>query len=282
MARNSSANSPIIDWYGALGGGIVIDEPAQCRSSCPHAASRRTRRQLIDELQLAHEQIQDAVTRAVDAGRKIAARLRIGYLSAAIGHHLLGLIDSFQRSHPGCEVSITETTLADLFGPLRRAEIDLSILPLPVREHDLTVGPVLMTEPALIAAQSGHRLSRRNSVSLDDLRDETILSVRHLPPYWIQHHHAAEDPRPASVNPPLPATTPEVSGFPELLTFVAAGRGVAVVGEQSAAYYTRPGLTCLPCADLPPFQYAVVWRTTVRDANANAFVRYASHVNRTC
>ncbi len=62
-------------------------------------------RQLVDELLVAHEQIQDAVTRAVDAGRKIAARLRIGYMSAAIGHHLLGLIDSFQRPHPGCEVT---------------------------------------------------------------------------------------------------------------------------------------------------------------------------------
>lgn len=46
-------------------------------------------RQLVDELLVAHEQIQDAVTRAVDAGRKIAARLRIGYMSAAIGYHLL-------------------------------------------------------------------------------------------------------------------------------------------------------------------------------------------------
>jgi DNA-binding transcriptional LysR family regulator len=239
-------------------------------------------RQLVDELLVAHEQIQEAVTRAVDAGRKIAARLRIGYMSAAIGHQLLGLIDSFQRSHPGCEVSITETALADLFGPLRRAEIDLCILPLPVREHDLTVGPVVMTEPALIAAPSGHRLTRRTSVSPEDLRDETILSVRHLPPYWTQHHHAAEDRQPATVNPPLPATTPEVSGFQEMLTFVAAGRGVAVVGEQSAAYYTRPGLTCLPCADLPPFRYAIVWRTAAHDANATAFVQHATRLNKTC
>lgn len=148
--------------------------------------------------------------------------------------------------------------------------------------HDLTVGPVLMTEPALIAVASGHRLTRRTSVSPEDLRGETILSVRHLPPYWIQHHHAAEDREPATVKPPLPATTPEVSGFQELLTFVAAGRGVAVVGEQSAAYYTRPGLTCLPCADLPSFRYAIVWRTAVHDANATAFVHHANRLNKTC
>ncbi|PZS18892.1 MAG: LysR family transcriptional regulator [Pseudonocardiales bacterium] len=238
-------------------------------------------RRLVDELQLAHEQIQDAVTRAVDAGRKIAARLRIGYMSAAIGHQLLGLIDSFERSHPGYEVSITETALTDLFGPLRRAEVDLCILPLPVREDDLTVGPVLMTEPAVIAVASGHRLTRRTTVSPEDLRGETILGVRHLPPYWTQHH-AAGDRQPATGDPTLPAKKPDVSGFQELLTFVAAGRGVAVVGAQSAAYYTRPGLTCLPCADLPPFEYAVVWRTAVRNANTTAFVRHASHLNKTC
>lgn len=67
-----------------------------------------------------------------------------------------------------------------------------------------------------------------------------------------------------------------MSGFQELLTLVAAGRGVAVVGEQTATYYPRPGLVCLPCADLPPFEYALVWRTAAHDANGTAFLRHAA------
>ncbi|CAM5268796.1 hypothetical protein STENM327S_07812 [Streptomyces tendae] len=62
-------------------------------------------------------------------------------MSAAVARRVLPLVDAFHAGTPGCRVTIRETALDDLHGPLRRVEVDLSILPLPVAEPDLAVGP---------------------------------------------------------------------------------------------------------------------------------------------
>jgi DNA-binding transcriptional LysR family regulator len=84
-------------------------------------------------------------------------------MSAAVARHVLTLVDTFHARTPGCRVTIRETALADLCGPLRRGEIDLSILPLPVAEPDLTVGPVLLSEAALLAVATDHHLAQRTA-----------------------------------------------------------------------------------------------------------------------
>lgn len=227
-------------------------------------------RRLVEDLTPAHAQIQAAVAAAVDAGRNIATRLRVGYMSAAVGRELLVLIDTFERAQPGCRVSITETALADLFGPLRRDEVDVCILPLPVREDDLCVGPVLLSEPATVALPRKHRFADRDELSLNELEDETLLEVDNLPDYWSDCHRAG-----SVAGSPQKART-QITGFQELLTFVEAGRGVAVVGAQSAGYYPRPGLVYVPVVNLAPFEYAAVWRASRYGPTAEAFVRHAS------
>src|SRR5205814_5791956 len=111
-------------------------------------------RQLRDDLSPAYAQIQAAIAAATTAGRGETGELRLGYMSAAVARRLLALVDTVRSHTPGVQVSIRETTLADLCGPLRRAEVNLSVLPLPVAEPDLTVGPVLLSEAALLAVWS--------------------------------------------------------------------------------------------------------------------------------
>jgi DNA-binding transcriptional LysR family regulator len=212
-------------------------------------------RRLVADVAPTRAQLDRAVATAVEAARRIEARLRIGYMSAAVGRELLALVDSFQHEKPAAEVSITETALIDLFGPLRAGDIDVSVLPLPVRENDLRVGTVLYAERAVAALQRTHRLADRTE----------ITEVSGPPDYWRRSHE---------VGTPSPSL---ITGFGELLALVEAGRGVAIVGAQCSDYYPRPGLVYVPLADAAPFEYATVVRAGNRARVASDFL---SHLRR--
>ncbi|UVS78452.1 LysR family transcriptional regulator [Actinokineospora sp. UTMC 2448] len=223
-------------------------------------------RQLRDDLSPAYAQVQAAIERAVTAGRGETGELCLGYMSAAVARRVLTLIDAVRGHAPGIQVNILETALADLYGPLRRAEVDLSVLPLPVVEPDLTVGPVLLSETALLAVSATHPLARRAQVTADDLAEQTFLFAQNLPEYWVDHHLPI--PRSAAKITTLP-------GFQEILAYAASGHGVALVGTQVEQLYPRPNLTCLPIEGGPTVDYALVWRTADLSPPATAFLRHA-------
>jgi len=224
-------------------------------------------RQLLDELGPAYAQVQAAIARATATGHGTTGELHLGYMSAAVARRVLTLVDTFHARTPDCRVGIRETALADLYGPLRRTEVDLSILPLPVAEPDLTVGPVLLSEAALLAVPAGHRLAQRAQLTPGDLTEETFLFAQDLPGYWIEHHLPVA--RPAAKITLLP-------GFQEMLAYVTSGHGVAIVGAQTEQLYPRPGLTCVPLAGRPAFDYALIWRTGDLNALASAFLHHAA------
>ncbi|GAA2841727.1 LysR family transcriptional regulator [Kribbella solani] len=223
--------------------------------------------QFLADLAPAYGQVQAAIARAVAAGHGLIGDLRLGYMSAAVTGPLLALVDSFRAQTPDVSVSIQETTLADLYGPLRRAEVDLCVLPLPVAEPDLTTGPTLLSEAAALAVPTGHRLAQLDSITAADLGDEPFLFAQNLPRYWIDHHLPA---------PAESVRTTSLAGFQEVLAYVVSGQGVAVVGAQTDRLYPRPGLTCVPLGDTAPFDYALTWRTETIPPLAKAFLTHAS------
>lgn len=224
-------------------------------------------RQLLADLAPAYAQVQTAIARAVATGHGLTGDLRLGYMSAAVTRPLLALIDSFCADVPDVAVSIHETALADLFGPLRRGELELCVLPLPVVEPDLTVGPTLLTERALLAVPADHPRARQESVSGGELGGETFLFAQNLPDYWIAHHLPTSDPD---------VRITRLAGFQEILAYVVSGRGVAVVGAQTEHFYPRPELVCVALEGARTSDYAFTWRTDDLPALARAFLDHAS------
>jgi DNA-binding transcriptional LysR family regulator len=225
-------------------------------------------RQLVDDLRPAHQQVSAAIARASAVGHGRAGRLQVGYMSAAVGELVLVLADTLTAVTPDCEVHVRETALADLCGPLRRGEVDISVLPLPVVEPDLIVGPVLLSESALLAMPNDHPLAQRRQIETADLADETMLFVQGLPQYWIDAHL----PVPAHGASPRVIT---LAGFQETLAHIAAGRGLAIVGEQTPRLYPRPGLAYASLEPAHSYDYALTWRAQDLSGPAQAFARLA-------
>ncbi|MGW4469743.1 LysR family transcriptional regulator [Nonomuraea sp. NPDC004354] len=228
-------------------------------------------RRLYDDLAPAHAQIQAGLDRAIAAARGISGLLHLGFAGAAAGQVALEAATTFRGRHPDCQVRLHELHMSDFLHRLRTEEVDVAIVCFPVREPDLATGPVLFTEPRMLAVSAGHPFSGRASVTLEDLaRDVLLQPSASLPGYWRLDR--------------APQTTP--SGRPirqgqvtetvqEALALVGAGAGMLVVGAQAVHYYARPDVVYLPIDDAPPFEWGLIWRTTGATARVDAFTHAA-------
>ncbi|WP_264159406.1 LysR family transcriptional regulator [Actinomadura rudentiformis] len=222
----------------------------------------------------AYQQLDRAFERASATARGIDGVLHVGFLGSGANEWTPELVTEFRTRHPACELRMTEVHCADPLGPLRIGDVDVLITRLPVDEPDLTVGPVLLSEPRMLAVPVGHPFSRRSSVPVEDLaRVEVIDIVGPAPDYWWEFH--------------VPTTTPDgrpinrrhgVRTFQELLTAIANGLGVSPVVESVSRYYARPDIVLVPMRDMPASEVALVWRTAGETARVRAFAGAAERV----
>ncbi|WP_254885353.1 LysR family transcriptional regulator [Streptomyces sp. NA02950] len=213
--------------------------------------------QLRDDLQPAHRLMQQAYRRAVVAARGIAGPLRVGYSTPWAADAVLRAGAVFSARHPECTVEAHETQFADPYGPLRSGELDVQISEFPVREADLTAGPVLFAEPRALMVPAQHPLARQDSVCLEDLaRAPLITFAAEFPSYWLECHLPTHTPGGQPI-----ARGPAVRYWAEVLSHVAAGHGVAPVAARAEAYHARPGIAFAPFRDAPTIDYGLLWPT---------------------
>src|SRR3954453_14521974 len=127
-------------------------------------------------LQRAFEETREIVT-------GVAGDLRLGmYTPVNGGPHLTEIITTFETRYPACHVVITDTSVRrDQFAWLRRDDVDLLAIRLPVLDPEVTIGPVLSREPRIIAVAAEHPLAASDAVDLDELADYPLSEVPTLP-----------------------------------------------------------------------------------------------------
>jgi DNA-binding transcriptional LysR family regulator len=224
---------------------------------------------LRDDLAPAQRRVDEAVARAVAAGRDVAGVLRLGFEAPGVADLVRDVLDRFRAAHPGCEIQVREAEFADPFRMLRRGDVDAVVTMLPVAEPDLVAGPVLLTEPVVLAVAAVHPFARRGGVVLEDLARDTVLrAARPSPPYWV--------------DPPAVWTTASgapvhrgrvVATFQELLAAVAAGEGICPLAAHAGGYFSRPSVAYVPFADGPPVSWALVWPANGESARVRALAR---------
>ncbi|QES46074.1 LysR family transcriptional regulator [Streptomyces venezuelae] len=231
-------------------------------------------RQLYEDLAPLHKEMEAAVARAKDAARGVGGELNVGFLGAGAGTLTAPILTLFRERSPGVEVRMRETQFQDPLGALRGGEIDVLFTCLPVREPDLAVGPIVINEPRLLAMPVGHPLAGRTSVSLEELAGETFFGVVNgAPAYWWDFHVPPRTPSGREIR-----RGQAVASFQELMTLVAAGRGVSPVVASVEKYYARPGVTFVPLHDVPSADVALIHRAVGTSAGVEGFVRVVRDV----
>ena len=189
--------------------------------------------------------VDDAGLEAQRVQAGLTGRLVIGCVGSATYSLLPMLARSLREELPGVDCSFRgEMLVPDQVDALLSGGIDLALLRPPVDEPGLVVRP-LRTERLIVALPEGHRLAARRRIRVADLRQEDLV-MHPARGRSVMHGLVTSLCQEAGF---LPRVRHEVAETSTLVTFVAAGLGVAVVPEPVAALGV-PGAVYRPLASL--------------------------------
>ncbi|MCZ7440542.1 LysR family transcriptional regulator [Micromonospora sp. WMMC241] len=228
---------------------------------------------LAEEMRPLVAGIEDAVRRAVDAGRGLTGELRVAYVGESTAPVLLRAVARFAERHPDCEVHVHEAPLATTRSSLVDGTIDVLIASYPF--DGMANGPALLHERRLLAVAAGHPLAGAQSVSSEVLGDHPVIQY---PAVTSAAFKQDRTPDRTPAGRPVPKG-PAGGSFSEMLALVALGRGVLPVGEQTRHYHARPDLAYVPIHDAPPIRRGPVWLASNTTTRVREFVRAAVDAN---
>jgi DNA-binding transcriptional LysR family regulator len=179
-------------------------------------------------------QILRAVELAGEEASRIAAgelgHLAIGFTGSATYEMLPALSRDLREHFPGIVLDLKgEMLTPDQVEGLLDGALDLGFLRPPVRDPRLEVH-VLRSERLIVALPASHRLTRSRRLSLSDLRDEAFISYPSQR-RSVVYEAVVDACRHAGF---VPRISEEVAETSTLVSFVAAGLGVALVPASVA------------------------------------------------
>ncbi len=230
--------------------------------------------QLVRTSGPAYAQFEKALTEAHEAAHGVAGTLRLGMYSPVVGGaHLVDIIKTFEERHPACSVQVIDTGFrGDQFEWLRRGDLDVLAMRLPVSNPDVVIGPVLSHEDRVIAVATNHALAREQSITLEDLGDCVATDCPTLPRELMD----AFVPETTSTGRKI--VRRNVWTLQEAITLVALGEVVHPTVRSFADYHGQPGITIVPISDLPASETALMWLRANTSANVTAFADAATAI----
>jgi len=185
--------------------------------------------------------VEDAAAEA----RRVAAGLQGRLVIGCVGSATYSLLPAFARvlrdELPGVDVSFRgEMLVPEQVEALQGGRIDLALLRPPVDEPALRV-TTLRRERLIVAVAQSHPLAHRSRLRVRDLRDEDLV-VHAARGRSVMHQVVTALCQDAGFQPRIRHEVEETS---TLVTFVAAGLGVAVVPEPVCELKV-PGVTYRP------------------------------------
>lgn len=103
-------------------------------------------------------------------------RITVGAVQTVMPYLIAPFIARCRATHPNLLVHAREDFRANLVRAVVDGELDLAIVPLPVKEPRVAIDP-LMTEPLLLVVGRQHPFVQRNTIGLHDLAGETFISL---------------------------------------------------------------------------------------------------------
>ena len=188
-------------------------------------------------------EVDDAVAEAVQVADGMLGKIAIGFTGSATYDLLPSLVRVLRADLPGIELDIHgEMLTPDQVTALTEGSLDLGLLRPPVRSTAIDV-QVLRREPLIAVLPEHHPLAGRDRVRLPDLRDDPFVT------YPSQHRSVVYEAVMDACQQAgfVPATVHEVAETSTLVSFVAAGLGVALV-PASVQHLRITGATYLPLA----------------------------------
>lgn len=165
--------------------------------------------------------------------------LRIGALLTVVNYLLPPTVIGFHNRFPNVELSVHGLRTGDIYKGLLQNELDLGVVFLPVEHEDLEVIP-LYEEDLVLAAPKNHAVTRKESVSLHELKDTPSVL---LPDTYFLRQLINEQCR-------LLAFTPqpvlEMTTIESIIHMVSKGVGVTILSKAYLNHINHPEIQTIP------------------------------------
>lgn len=206
-------------------------------------------------------------TRAASRTRAAAepSRLIVGYTSNLI---VTPAVRELRRRHPEADVRALHLNWDEPRTALLDHRVDAVFARLPLATQELEV-TVLYEEARVLVVPLDHRLVGKESVTLDDIADETLPRVRE-DAAWNSFWRI--DPRPDGSRAP---EGPLVRAMEDKFELIAAGQAVAIVPGGLGMERLRPDLTTIPVHGIDPSHVVLATRADDRSRLLAAFRKVA-------
>ncbi|GAA2070078.1 LysR family transcriptional regulator [Streptomyces albiaxialis] len=225
-------------------------------------------RRLRDDLQPIPGALRRSLDRATRAARGGTAVLRVGMIGEN-AHDLLPFWEAFRARHPQWRLSVRLSPFVRPFEPLRRGDIDVLVAWLPVEEPDLSVGPVICTEPMVAMVSARHPLVADKYVSMETFGDHGLFGAGAAQPaYWEDAYSPFATPSGRPIE-----RVHTVTACEEVPTIVATSDAIDLTSAHAARYAARPDIAYLPVTDSHLLRWGLVWRSDAESETVRALAR---------
>ena len=179
--------------------------------------------------------------------------ITVGAVPTVAPYLLVPLIERCRVTHPNLTVHMREDFRSDLTRAVLEGDLDLAVVTLPVKDHRLSIEP-LLTEPLLLVVSRSHPLAGRSQVTANDLAEETFVTMGDSSTLAAQIRSFCGD---HNFAPKIGYRCAQVA---TLKLFVAMGAGISILPQVAQLPEDRGTLTYLRLTGSTPTREIAVIR----------------------
>lgn len=183
----------------------------------------------------------------------LGRRITVGAVQTVMPYLLTPFIAQLRESHPNLLVDAVEDFRGDLVRGVVEGDLDLAVVPLPVKDHRVAVEP-LLTEPLMLVVGKRHPIASRSEISITDLSGETFVSLGDSSSLAAQIRAFFGDQK---FQPRIGFRCAQVATLKQI---IAMGLGISLLPELARQQDDRDTLTYLRLTGSQPTRELVVIR----------------------
>lgn len=213
----------------------------------------------------------DEGVRVAQVGDPTSTPLRIGFRFGAALELTGPILAAVASQRPGLHLELRELNYRSLDRTYDDDDVDVSIIRQTVDAMPGGFQP-LFAEPRVAAFARTNELATRDEVSVDDLRDQTIVVGDRDDPQWVSYW---------TLEPELgqpPRSLVRAGSQIEELEIVAAGQACSVIGASAARFMPHPGIVYIPISGIDPCVVGISWDPDNTDPRVGEFVSIAKTI----
>jgi LysR family transcriptional regulator, hydrogen peroxide-inducible genes activator len=183
----------------------------------------------------------------------LGRRITVGAVQTVMPYLITPFIAQLRESHPNLLVDAQEDFRSNLLRAVIEGDLDLAIVPLPVKDHRISIEPLLI-EPLLLVVGRQHPIATRSEISIKDLAGEAFVSLGDSSSLASQVRTFFGDQK---FQPRIRFRCAQVA---TLKQFISSGLGISLLPQLARLPIDRDTLTYLKLTGSEPTRELVVIR----------------------